>query len=97
MKIEDAIAHLLTHLLALGVEAERRWRLDLGKENGVLVELHGERRNNVGCITGSPGDVELRGDFERPFNAKKVVQGSRVRSVVGALTVGDLRLVGGQE
>lgn len=94
-KIAKTIAHLIIRLLARGVQVEGRWRLDVDKEHGMLVEFHGENRDNVDCITGSPG--KLRDDFEEAFDAKNVVQESSVRPVVGALIVGELRLVGGKE
>ncbi len=96
-KIAGAIAHLIVRLLALGVEVEKGWWFDLDEENGVLVELHGEHPNNIDYATGSLGGIIMREDFERPFDAKKVVQEPLVRSVVGALIIGELRLVGGQE
>lgn len=71
----------------------------MDEEHGMAVDLHSERRSDVDCITGSLGDVNLRVDFERAFDAtKKVVRESGVSSVVGASIVGDLKLpVGVQE
>jgi len=69
--IADLCDDLVLCSLALGVEVEGPMRTRLNEEHRMLVELHGERRNNVGhIIENLVGDVKLNGDFERAFDAK---------------------------
>ena len=71
VQIGEATADLVFCSLALGVEVEGPMRTRLNEEHRMLVELHGERRNNVGYIIENiVGDVKLNGDFERAFEAK---------------------------
>jgi len=74
VKIAEVFAHLVICLLAHGVEAEGRWWSKLDKEHRMLVELHGECCNHVGCVTEARGVVKLIGDFERAVAAKEVEQ-----------------------
>jgi len=87
-KIEEVIAHPLMCLLALGVEAQGRWRVDLDKEHRMPVERHGDRRMNVVCIIGTlvkvPDGVEPASDtkkFVQECNVGYVVGGSELRPV----------------
>lgn len=57
-EIAEVVAHLIIHLLALGVEFKRHWRLDFDKKHGVLVELDSERRDKVAHVAGDLGDVK---------------------------------------
>ena len=90
-KIEEVTAHPLMCLLALGGEAQGRWRVDLDKEYGMPVERHSERRMNVVCIMGTL--VIPHVDVERAVDMKKLVQECKIGSVVGVLIVGELRPV----
>ena len=71
-KIDEVIAHPLMCLLALGVEAPGRWRVDLDKEHRMLVARHGERRiivvRTMGTLVRPPDDVK------RASETKKLVQ-----------------------
>jgi len=71
-KIEEVFAHPLICLLALGVEVQGRWCVDLDKEHRMPVELYGEREMNVGCIMGI--FVRPPVDVERTIGTKKLVQ-----------------------
>jgi hypothetical protein len=66
-KIEELTAHLIIRWLAPGVKVDGRWRLNFDKEHGMVLELHGEHRNNVDCT------LKLMDDFERAVEVKKVI------------------------
>ena len=88
-KIAEAIAHLLIRLLASRIEGKGSWWPDFDKEHGVLVQLDDEQRDNIDRVTAC---LKLRRDFERTFDAEKMIEKSSVRAIEDGFIGGELRL-----
>ena len=60
----------------------------------MFVQFQDEQSNNIDRVMGH---IKLRRDFERTFNAEKMVEESSVWAIVDASMVGELRLIGRHE